>query len=192
MTGTVVETMDASNYTYVRIKSRTAEVWVAAAQFKVALGDHLTVPLENPMEDFESKSLKRTFPLIYFVSRVSREGEALSAATPSQPSVKVDMAPGGMRVGDVWARRQALSGKSITVRGTVVKFNGGILGRNWIHIQDGTGSSKEGTDDLTVTSDAVATVGTVVTITGNLALDKDFGAGYAYPVIVESAAITPN
>jgi len=182
--------MDASNYTYVRIKSKTAEVWVAATQFKVAVGDRLTVPLENPMEDFESKSLKRTFPLIYFVSQVSREGEPESPAAAPPPAVKVELAAGGLRVADLWARRKALSGKSITVRGTVVKYNGGILGRNWIHIKDGTGSSKDGTDDLTVTSDAVASVGSVVTVTGNIAVDKDFGAGYAYPVMVESAVIT--
>jgi hypothetical protein len=208
VTGTVVETMDAASYTYVRVRSSTGDVWAATTQFKVAVGDRVEVPLEVPMQNFESKSLKRTFPLIYFVSHVSREGETPSSAAsaalpPGHPSVggapspgpaaepvgKVDPAPGGMTVADVWAQRQTLSGKSVVVRGKVVKFNGGIMGKNWIHIQDGTGSAKDGTHDLTVTSNGAAKIGDVITITGKVSVDKDFGAGYTYPVIVEGAAI---
>ena len=202
ITGTVVETMSAANYTYVRVKSATAEVWAASAQFKVAVGDKVVVPLEMPMQNFESAALKRTFPLIYFAPQIVHEGQELPpsqapqmmsshTATGQQPQPvgKVEPAPGGMTVADVWTKRKTLAGQSITVRGRVVKFNGGIMGRNWIHIQDGTGSAMDSTHDLTVTSDLDARVGDVVTITGKVALDKDFGAGYAYPVIVEGAKI---
>ncbi len=82
-----------------------------------------------------------------------------------------------------------LTGSTVTVRGRVVKFNGGILGRNWIHLQDGTGDATQGTHDLTVTTDAKAAVGDVVTITGMLVVDQDFGAGYAYAVLLESASV---
>jgi len=75
------------------------------------------------------------------------------------------------------------------VRGKVVKFNGGIMGRNWIHIQDGTGVAADGTNDLLVTSDAGAKVGDVITVTGTVAIDKDFTAGYAYAVLIEGAKI---
>jgi hypothetical protein len=155
--------MDAPNYTYVRVKSSTGEVWAAGARFKVAVGDRLTVPLDTPMENFESKSLKRTFPLIYFINGLTSDSGAQPAAAAPAVPIKVDPCRAAQAWADVWAGRKALSGKSIKVRGRVVKFNGGILGRNWIHIQDGTGSPKEGTDDLTVTSDAAATVGSVVT-----------------------------
>jgi len=181
--------MDAPNYTYVRVKSSTGEVWAAGARFKVAVGDRLTVPLDTPMENFESKSLKRTFPLIYFINGLTSDSGAQPAAAAPAVPIKVDPVQGGTSVADVWAGRKALSGKSIKVRGRVLECNGGILGRNWIHIQDGTGSPKEGTDDLTVTSDAAATVGSVVTFAGTIAVDKDFGAGYAYPVMLESGAI---
>jgi hypothetical protein len=94
-----------------------------------------------------------------------------------------------MTVAEVWAKRASLGGKPVTVRGKVVKFNGGIMGRNWLHIQDGSGKAEDGTHDLTMTSDAVAKVGDVVTLTGTVAVDKDFGAGYSYAVIVEGATI---
>jgi hypothetical protein len=96
---------------------------------------------------------------------------------------------GGSSIADVWAKRVALAGKTVTLNGTVVKFNGGILGRNWLHVQDGSGKAADGTHDITVTTDAAAKVGDVITVTGKVAVDKDFGAGYAYKVIVEEAKI---
>jgi hypothetical protein len=97
--------------------------------------------------------------------------------------------PGGTTVADVWANRKALSGKTVTVRGKVVKVNPQIMGRNWLHIQDGTGKADGGTNDLTVTTDAMVKKGDIVTITGTVGVDKDFTAGYQYAVIVEDAKI---
>jgi len=98
-------------------------------------------------------------------------------------------APGGTSVADVWAKRASLGGKQVVVRGKVVKFLAGIMGKNWIHLQDGTGKAADGTNDLTVTTDADAKVGDVLTATGTLAVDKDFGAGYKYGAIVEGATL---
>jgi hypothetical protein len=96
---------------------------------------------------------------------------------------------GGLSVADLWAKRTSLAGKSVVVRGKVVKFLAGIMGRNWIHLQDGTGTAKDGTNDVTVTTDADAKPGDVITATGTLAVDKDFGAGYKYGAIVEGATL---
>jgi hypothetical protein len=206
VTGAVLETMNASNYTYVRVKTDVGDVWAASSEFKVAVGDRITVALEMPMENFHSESLKRDFPLIYFTTRVAREGEALPAspsamsshsqtgaadarAVTAQVTGPIEPAPGGTTVANVWANRKSLAGKSVTVRGQVVKFNGGIMGRNWIHLQDGSGAAADGTNDLLVTSDAAAKVGDVITVTGTVAIDKDFTAGYAYAVLIEGAKI---
>jgi hypothetical protein len=75
------------------------------------------------------------------------------------------------------------------VRGRVVKFNGGILDRNWIHIQDGTGSAKDGSNDLAMTSQDAAKVGDLITATGKVAVKQDFGAGYTYAVLLEQATL---
>ena len=101
---------------------------------------------------------------------------------------------GGMTIADVWAKREPLAGKSVTVHGKVVKFNGGIMGKNWFHLQDGTGNTSDGTHDLTVTTgeDVVVKVGDTVTVTGTLAIGKDFGAGYAYGAILENARLGPK
>lgn len=81
LSGTVLETMDASNYTYVRVKTDKEVIWAAASQFKVKVGDKVTVPADMPMKDFNSPSLKRTFPTIYFTSHIYKEGEV-----PGQPA----------------------------------------------------------------------------------------------------------
>ena len=83
----------------------------------------------------------------------------------------------------VYKDKAALSGKAVTVQGKVVKVNNGIMGRNFLHVQDGSGDKT--TNDLTVTSKQTANIGDQVTVTGNVVLNKDFGAGYAYPLLVE-------
>jgi hypothetical protein len=71
--GTVVETMNAANYTYIRVKTSSGEIWAATGQFKIAVGDKVSVPLEMPMANFRSTTLNRTFPTIYFASRIERQ-----------------------------------------------------------------------------------------------------------------------
>ena len=95
-------------------------------------------------------------------------------------------------VAAVWKARMALAGKKVTVRGKVMKFNGGILGVNWIHIQDGTGTAADGSNDITVTSEAGAKVGDEITVTGTVAVNKDLGSGYKYDVLIEHASIVPK
>jgi len=102
---------------------------------------------------------------------------------------KVDPAPGGLTVFQVWEKRASLSGKPVVVRGRIVKANYEIMGSNWYHVQDGSGDLDAGTHDLTVTSSDRANVGDVVTISGPISLGKDFGSGYAYDVMVEKASI---
>ena len=110
---------------------------------------------------------------------------------PAAPVVVEPIAPvpGGLSIADVWAQRASLSGKPVTVRGQVVKANNNILGTNWVHLQDGSGSASERTHDLTVTTSAIVKAGDVVTITGVLATGKVIGEGYAYDVLVENATI---
>jgi len=204
-TGTVMETMNAANYTYVLVNTNDGEIWAAASRFDVAVGDTVVVPLEMPMQDFHSESLDRTFPVIYFTSQIVREGEGTSSAMPpghpqvtgamasshdSSPQVaSVEPADGGVTVEQIWSETTKLAGTSITVRGRVVKFNGGILGTNWIHLQDGTGSATDGTHDLTVTTLGTASVGDVITATGTIVTDQDFGAGYTYAVMLKDAEL---
>lgn len=213
ITGTVAETMDAASYTYVRVKTADrGEVWAAASKFPVAVGDRVSIAVEVPMQNFHSESLNRDFPVIYFASSVTTgdgaaaaqglpQGHPPTGMPPGHPATGTTKAPveapaeriappaGGTAIADVWAKKDTLAGQSLVVRGKVMKFNGGIMGRNWIHLQDGSGSEKDGTHDLTVTTSAEVKPGDVVTVRGTLAVDKDFSAGYRYAVILEDAEL---
>jgi hypothetical protein len=94
-----------------------------------------------------------------------------------------------MTVAEVWKNKDSLNDKPVVIRGTVVKALSGIMGRNWVHLRDGSGSAEAGTHDVTVTTDETAAVGDVVVVSGVVHTDKDFGAGYLYPVIIENAKI---
>lgn len=106
--------------------------------------------------------------------------------------VKVDKASGSdaKTVAEIWAGRATThENQPVVVRGKVVKFMSGIMGKNWIHLRDGSGSKEAGDNDITVTTNDTAKVGSVVVVSGALHLNKDFGAGYSYPVIIEDAKV---
>lgn len=202
-TGRVAETMDSGGYTYVRVETGTESIWGAAPKFAVAVGDRVTVPGAMPMTNYHSNTLDRTFEVLYFAPAITPEGAAPAAAAapmaghpggpiPAAAAPAVDFtgirkAEGGSTVGELLAGASTHAGKSISVRGKVVKFNGGIMGKNWLHVQDGTGGP--GQNDLTVTSTDVAKVGDTVLVRGVAAADKDFGSGYKFAFIVEEAKV---
>lgn len=86
--------------------------------------------------------------------------------------------------------KASLAGKTVKAAGKVVKVNNGIMGRNFLHIQDGSGDANAGTNDLTITSKQTAKVGDQVSVSGTAVLNRDFGAGYMYPLLIEEATIT--
>lgn len=201
--GKVVETMDAGAYTYVRVADGGKEIWAASNRFAVAVGEQVVVPLDMPMENFHSDTLDRTFPVIYFAGAIAREGELKPPSMPAghppiagagmahdqAPAPAVEPVAGGMTIAEIWAGKDRLAGSTVSVRGRVVRYNPGIMGTNWVHLQDGSGSSANGTHDLTVTTPATVKLGDVVTATGAVVIDQDFGAGYTYSVMIREAAV---
>ena len=203
-TGVVLETINSSRYTYIQVDTGSEKKWVAAPRFDVKTGDRVTVPQGIGMVDFHSPTLDRTFDLVYFASQVTTPGgesnpEELPKGHPpidakgaALPPPDLDLSgiqkpDGGKTVAEVHAQKADLSGQAVTVRGKVVKVSDGIMGRNWIHLQDGSGG--EGANDLTITTTSTLKVGDTATITGVIALDKDFGFGYRYGVIMEEAKV---
>lgn len=196
--GTVVETMDAGGYTYAKLDSGSATVWVAGPETKLAVGTKIGATSGTLMTGFHSSTLSRTFDEIYFITDFPVAGAAPvnphsgSAATKPTTAIteKIEPAAGGQTIAQVFANVSSLAGKPVVVRGRVVKVNNQILDHNWLHIQDGTGAA--GTNDLTVTTAATVSLGDVVVVRGTLATNKDFGAGYKYAVLVEDAAVSPK
>ncbi len=113
----------------------------------------------------------------------------LAGALSIGASLALAAEPESRTVGALYLDKAALAGKVVRVKGKVVKVNNGIMGRNFLHVQDGTGD--QGSNDLTVTSKQTAAVGDSVVITGKVVLDRDFGSGYAYPLLIEESAISP-
>ena len=200
--GKVVETMKGAGYSYARLEKDGKSVWVAYQGPDTKAGETLSFTDCTEMKNFPSKALNRTFDTILFCGApVGASGKTPAAkkkspgsegAGPTAP-IKVDKATGAnaYTVAQIFAKSAALNGKQIVVKGQVVKVASGIMKKTWIHLQDGTGSEKQKTRDLVfTTSDKVTLkVGDVVTISGTLAKDKDFGSGYKYSVIIEKSKI---
>ena len=108
-------------------------------------------------------------------------------------NIKVPKAVGtnARTVEELVTKRTELKDKPVLVRGKVVKFNPEIMGKNWVHLRDGSGSAADGSNDILVTTMASTKVGDVVTVEGTVRTDKDFGAGYSYRVLIEDATFKP-
>ncbi len=196
--GRVLEQIPAPPYLYLRLETGQGEVWAAVSAAQVENGAEVTVYQSMRMSQFASKTLGRTFDEIYFGS-LEAPGAAAAGnphaglAQPTATAVeKIDKAASAdaRTIEETWAEGAGLAGQRISVRAKVVKYNPGIMGKNWIHLQDGSGDPAKGTNDLTVTTLESAAVGDVLTVTGTVAVDKDFGAGYRYPIIVEEATLS--
>ena len=207
-TGKVLETMDAAGYTYVRVATGDGEIWAAGPQTSVKVGDTISFPRGMEMRNFHSDKLDRTFERIAFVNAITVGAPAAAAASaapgksdphgtiPAAGAAELDLsgierAEGGKTVAEILDQKDTLAGKEVVLRAKVVKVNRGIMNRNWLHLRDGTKSSS-GVDDLTITSNDAAEVGTKVLVRGKVAVNKDFGFGYRYDVLVEDATITPE
>ena len=107
-------------------------------------------------------------------------------------NIKVTKAtgPDARTVAEVTAEMAGLKGKSVAVRGKVVKFTPGVMGKNWIHLRDGSGSATDGSNDILVTTLDETTVGDVVLVKGVVQTDRDFGSGYSYKVLIEEAKLS--
>ncbi|KKO20864.1 MAG: DNA-binding protein [Candidatus Brocadia sp.] len=204
LSGKVVETMNSGGYTYLCIEKDGKKTWAAILETKVAVGQEIALQPGYEMVNFASKTLNRTFDKIIFsTGPASQEGtvdvksfhgktaetKTKEAAPAEKIQVEKASAADAYTVAELYGKKAELDTKNVTVRGKVVKVSSGIMGRNWLHVQDGTGNQQDGSNDLVVTSKDLAAVGDVVTISGTLYKDKDFGSGYKYDVIVEQASI---
>ncbi len=206
LSGKVVETMNAGGYSYVCIEKKGKKTWVAVPEMKVVVGQVMSFQPGQEMTNFSSKSLNRTFDTIVFSGGLAGPGDASPALPAGHPPTsgsqassapqekdikKVEKAagPNAYTVAEVYAKAKSLNKKKVSVRAQVVKVSAGIMGKNWIHLQDGSGDAAKGTHDLVITTQDLPSAGDIVTIKGTVYKDKDFGGGYKYAVIIENAAI---
>ena len=187
---TVIETMNAGGYTYMKVEEGNETYWVAVTATPVAVGQRVTFEEQMRMTDFKSRSLNRTFDTIVFASMAyapSQQPPVDALKPENAPKNVMQKADGGYTVAEVFAERLSLDGRQVSVRGKVTKVSKQIMKRNWVHIEDGTGGPTS--DDLVFTTEQAVDIeaGDVVVATGKAAVDRDFGFGYFYPVIIEQS-----
>jgi hypothetical protein len=232
--GKITETMDAAGYTYVNVETADGQQWFAMPETKVEVGQDITLAGGMEMQNFESKTLGKTFDSVIFSTGINphvgdagapvaptgdqpapaggdsfaeaMQAEAgMSASAPPMgeqvssggssaamvPSAEVQVekveGENGYTIGEIFEKKGELDNQKVRVRGKVMKVSLMIMGKNWIHLQDGTGDP--GSNDLVVTTMAEPEKDSIVVIEGTLHADRDFGAGYRYAVIVEDAEI---
>jgi hypothetical protein len=210
LAGKVIQTMNGGGYSYIYIEQADGnKKWVAVTQTVVKVGDQITFKPGMEMGRFESKALNRSFDSIIFSEGVVSGASAGAVpdpgknegVSPGSQGVTKDKAakisvtkatgPNAVTVAEAYSKSAKLNKKKVVIHGQVVKFSTGIMGKNWIHIQDGTGSEKKKNHNLVCTSKTdIADVGDVVTVSGTLIKDRDFGSGYKYAVIIEDAKVT--
>lgn len=192
--GRVIEIIPAKGYTYLQVTENKKDYWIAVPTMEVEVGETIYFSRFMIMEDFRSDNIDKSFDEILFVE------DARKSPTPDEmkkihsgvlsgekQNIKIEPLSDGKTIQQIYSSKSALNGELVKVKGKVVKFNKQIMKRNWIHIQDGTGSENE--FDLVITSNDEAKVGDIITAEGKIAVDKDFGAGYFFPVIIEEAKI---
>lgn len=196
--GEVLEVIEVETYIYLRLKTKDGEAWAAVARAPVRKGADVTIENAVLMNNFSSKSLNRTFDKIAFGSLGGAgAGGDLSAAhsgvgkAAGVVDVRIPKAVGAnaRTVEEIVTRKAELKDKTVLVRGKVVKFTPDILGKNWIHLRDGSGSVSENTHDVLVTTKDQAKIGEVVVAKGVVHTDRDLGSGYSYRVLIEEATL---
>ena len=190
----VLEVEQVANYTYLLVKAKGPEYWIAVPTMAAQPGETYQYQGGMLMEDFESKELDRTFDKVLFLEALYSESagarQEVQEVTPGsqvnaeKSDVKVESVEGTVSIGELFSNPGSYEGKSIKIRGEVTKFNAAIMDRNWVHLQDGTEAN--GKFDLTATSTESFMVGSVVTVEGVVTLNQDFGYGYSYEILLEN------
>ena len=194
----ITEVLPTSNYTYLHVSVDGGLKWLAvpAKQFKT--GETCFYRGGLVMPDFTSKELKKTFDKVIFLAGVSstREGvekpglvvpDHTPKAKQEKLAISVERLPGGVTIGELFKNKQHYAGKVVKIKGKVTRFKSGIMGKNWVHLQDGTSFGDK--FDLTATLHDTLMVGSVVTLESKVTTDKDFGSGYFFEIILEDAIV---
>jgi len=192
--GKVLDILDTEGYVYLQLEEKERTYWIAVPTMSIEKGEIVYFSKYMEMRDYHSKTLNRKFESVLFVEDANKMGgnDELKTAhsnvnSNNKEEINIDKVDGGNTIAEIFSQKKELNGKTIKVKGKVVKFSSSIMNRNWIHIQDGTADN--GNYDLLITSDETVKVGDIIIAEGKLATDKDFGAGYFYPVLVEEAKI---
>lgn len=190
----VEEVLNTEKYTFLNVIEDEDLFWIAIPRKEVEVGGTYYYKGGLLKKHFHSKEFDKVFETIYLVSDVipvNADGtfvvEAPDQSTQQEvtQSIEVKPAKGAITLSELFSNPSKYQGKTVKITGKCVKVNPMIMDRNWVHIHDSSGDDH----DLTVTTSENIILGTVVSLEGVIALNKDFGAGYRYDIILEDAAV---
>jgi hypothetical protein len=189
-TVTVIEVLPTSKYIYLKVNEGEEQFWIATLKTEVAVGKTYFYRGGLLKTNFESKEHNRVFDKMYLVSSIVAADHGNTSTAPKtdlpvNKEKKVTNKKGDVKIADIVANPTKYAGQTIQISGECVKVNPNIMGRHWIHLKDGSQDDY----DLVITSDIIVPEGHTVTMTGIVALNKDFGAGYKYDIILEGGKV---
>jgi hypothetical protein len=200
----VNEIITASRYLYLNVSEGEEKFWIAIRKQDIEVGGIYYYKRALLKTDFESKENNKVFEKIYLVTNLVSANHVheqksmndidtnLEAVIDNKPEVKISENPerniqqkGSVKISELVQNFKKYEGKTIQISGECVKINPGIMNRNWIHIKDGSLDDY----DLVITSDTYVAEGTLITMKALVSLNKDFGAGYTYDLILEDGVL---
>jgi len=195
----VLEIKEVMGYDYLKVDQNGTQCWVAIAKAPVKVGDMIGYDTNTVMKNFHSKTLNKTFNEIVFANEVylpskpaTLKEELMQHPVEKKAAVKraADFVEKAFyTVEELFRYRKNLEGKNVSVKAKVKKISHNIMKRDWVHLEDGTGSETAHTEDIVFTSEHTSVkAGENIVATGTIVIDKDFGYGYFYPVLGEKAS----
>lgn len=218
LSGKILETVDGGGYTYILLQNDAEKVWVAIPLTKVTVGQQVSLVPGFEMKNFTSKGLNKKFDKVIFSAglannekihlspsamKMAHQGvpaapgaeksaplppPTRAAAAKNQKVIKAK-GPNAFTVAELFAKRSKLEKKQVVVRGRVTQIAEKIMKKNWVHIEDGTGSKSKKTNQVVVTTKQLPKEGEVVTVTGTLYNNINLGSGYRYDVLIQDAKL---
>ena len=198
----VKEVIPGNKYVYVLVEEDGRSFWISSGMQELKKGETYYYSESILKTGFESKEHKRVFDTLYLVTTLVPEahGQDMHSFNPGSSDkeqleiVKKSIVEeedstavfaGRIRIADLVDDPEKYAGKKVELKGLCSKVNPGIMGRNWLHLQDGSKDDY----DLVITSSETVEKGAEVTIRGLVKLNVDLGSGYAYPILVENGVI---
>lgn len=196
--GVVEDILQTSKYTYLYMSGEGENKWIAIPKSEIEIGETYYYRGGLKKNNFKSTEHDRVFETVYLVSGVGKDPASIGATggnphlnthpgATTDENTKIEPPTGGITIATLLANPKKYDGQTVRVKGRCIKVNNMIMNRNWVHLQDGSLTGE--TQDLTITTTENIPVGAIVALEGKITLNKDFGAGYKYEILMEEAKL---
>jgi hypothetical protein len=198
----ILDVIPASNYVYLKVKEDKDQFWIATKKREIDLDSTYFYREALLKTEFESKIHDRVFDSIWFVTKLVTQMHGAKYTTGTRDNIEISKSkkepvevPSDENKNVNYKIYPEISaflddpnkfeGQAVQLKGKCVKVNSNIMNKNWIHLKDGS----QDDFDLIITTNMSAQEGDIITIQAMVALNKDYGAGYSYDLILENGVI---